>query len=270
MKNLATLGSIALTMIVSAPALAADLRGPVTKGPIAAPAPVYNWTGWYVGGNVGYGWGEKTDPTLSFSDSTGTFPFIAAAGRLLFESPRPSGVIGGGQIGFNWQNGPWVWGLVADFQGSGMDDTKTVIVPPAGPTFATTDTLSAKVDWFGTARARIGYANQNWLLYATGGLAYGKVKSTLSFNFPASGFAVFGAHDSTNFGWTAGAGIDYGISNQWTVGVEYLYVDLGSDTVTATPTAAALSLFPAAAATSLSARQDFTFHILRGTINYRF
>ena len=162
-------------------AAAADLpRGPA---PYYYPpaASIYNWTGLYAGLNIGYEWGKVTN-----------------------SSANPSGVAGGGQLGYNWQTGQFVFGAETDIQISGADDT-----------FAP---WKFSNPWFGTLRGRVGYAVNNVLLYGTAGLAYGNLQVELG-----------GLEENkTRVGWTAGLGMEVGFTPNWSAKVEYLYMDLGS------------------------------------------
>jgi outer membrane immunogenic protein len=214
------------TAALGATARAADLP---MKAP-AAPAPaVYGWSGWYFGGNVGYGWGKAdTDTTLSGF----AFAPLVHSDRL-----KPKGVNGGVQLGYNAQVSPnWVIGLEADWQGSAAKASQSYSDPyffGIGLGTATTN-FDAKIDWFGTARGRVGYAWNGVLLYATGGLAYGEVKlagtesdAGISIGGPFGAASSFGA-SKVRAGWTAGGGIEGALSRNWTWKAEYLYLDLGS------------------------------------------
>jgi|KBSMisStandDraft_5_1062788.scaffolds.fasta_scaffold137930_1 outer membrane immunogenic protein len=161
-------------------ASAADL--PRNPAPYYYPPPaIYNWTGFYAGLNLGYQWG-------SVSNFSG----------------NPSGIAGGGQIGYNWQVGQFVFGAETDIQASAADDT-----------FAPWQFSNP---WFGTLRGRAGYAMNNILFYATAGLAYGNLTANL-----------VGLEESkTLVGWTGGLGMEVGFTPNWTAKVEYLYMDLGS------------------------------------------
>jgi outer membrane immunogenic protein len=218
--------------------------------PVKAPpvvAPIWNWTGFYVGGNVGYSWGRAA------SDLSADPVTVNIAGLTPFNTPgfvgsdtaRPKGVIGGGQIGYNWQTSPnWVFGLEADLQGSGEKASRSFSNPfsfvtaPPNPAFpvsgvATMD-YGAKITWFGTARGRAGYAWDRVMLYATGGLAYGGVNlagtNTVSGTVAGTPFlsVIRIGHSQVNVGWTVGAGVEGLLGNRWTWKAEYLYVDLGS------------------------------------------
>ena len=253
-------------------AVAADLpvAAPSYKAPPAiAPS---SWTGFYVGGNVGYGWGRSTDPAISFTDpgtAVGTAFFFASGGNQ-YQNLTPRGLVGGGQIGFDWQAGALVLGGVADFRFSGMKASRTAIVnlPGFDPNIA--EPLSAGIDNLGTARARLGLAEQNWLFYATGGLAYGEVRSSLANIIPQPGFLSVIASGSQNVlktGWAAGGGVEYKFASNWSVGVQLLHFDLGSTTVTAVPTQSPVVIPPGI---SFSANQRYGGNIVDAALNYRF
>ena len=231
--------------------LAADAQDWTRNSPAAVAAASYNWTGFYAGGNIGYSWGHADVN----ANSASTFGFLLAG--LGGASPRPDGVIGGLQIGYNWQlSRNWVWGLEADFQGTGQEDSATgsgrfgpvsgVFPGGASPNSVSgtaSGELTSKLTWLGTVRGRVGFVadgNPGVLWYGTGGLAYGQFKT--SFAGTASGtcsggvcgttegftgtVAFGGSH--TKVGWTAGAGIEADLGNSWRWKVEYLYVDLGT------------------------------------------
>jgi outer membrane immunogenic protein len=199
-----TLLAAAWVIGLASAASAADL--PVyTK----APPPVWNWTGFYAGGNLGYSWGSA-DTTVSFVDGTGT---VLASSN---QSIGMNGVIGGGQMGYNWQTGRWVLGLEADIQATGQQGTATFQcgAPCVTPQ---SETVTVKMDWFGTARGRLGYTvTPTVLLYGTGGLGYGDVETS------GSGTSSFSG-STWHLGWTAGAGIETRIAGNWTAKLEYLY-----------------------------------------------
>jgi outer membrane immunogenic protein len=177
---------VVATMGVAVSAQAADLGYRRTE-PYAVQPTVYSWVGPYIGANVGYGWGDITNNPTS-----------------------PSGLLGGLQAGYNWQNGAWVFGLEGDVQVSGADDT-----------FAP---WKFSNPWFGTARGRVGYAFNNVLVYGTGGLAFGEV----------SGQNFFLTENHGTIGWTAGAGVEMALNRNWSAKAEYLYVDLSDKNFTIT------------------------------------
>jgi outer membrane immunogenic protein len=163
--------------------------------------PAYSWTGFYIGGNIGASFGRaKTDFNAApVTVNTNALP-VPIPGFAGSQQVDPAGVIGGGQLGYNWQFSPiWVAGIEADIQASGEKDSTnftnpfsfTALIPVTG---AALTNYEAKILWFGTVRGRIGYVWDRLMLYATGGLAYGKVKvdgtSTVSgaVDFVAHGF----------------------------------------------------------------------------------
>lgn len=244
-------------------ASAADLPMKAPPAPIPVVA-AYNWTGWYVGGNVGYGWGRPSDPDISFVDPgalVGFDTYFGSGGNVM-PNLHPKGIIGGGQVGYNYAlSRSWVAGLVADFQGSGMKDSATNTVTPLGlPT--TLQSNSEQIDWFGTVRGKLGYAQNNWLLYATGGLAYGRVATSGSFTIPGA-LNFTGSDSTTKVGWAAGGGVDYGLTANWIIGVEYLYVDLGRVSYMESQPAVA----PGA---SLTISNRASAQIVRGSLDYKF
>jgi len=215
-------GIAALTSLLATPAFAADL--PMWSSYPRAPAyaaPLFTWTGFYVGGNVGYSFGRSNDAS-TLTSSAGTALFASSGNSNL------NGVIGGGQIGYNWQVQSFVFGIEADIEGSNEKGNRIFTCsscePPAAVALLTPVAMEQKIDWFGTLRGRAGFAaGSMFLLYATGGLAYGQVDTKETIGGPV----LFSAPTTTNVGWTAGAGIEGAIGGGWTARLEYLYVDLG-------------------------------------------
>jgi outer membrane immunogenic protein len=166
----------------------------------------YSWARPYLGGTLGYEWG-----------SVGNNP------------TKPSGITGGIEAGYNWQNGPFVFGLEGDINLTGANDT-----------FAP---WKFSNPWFGTVRGRAGYAFNNILFYGTGGLAFGELRGE-----------TFGLSEShTTAGWTLGAGTEFGLAQNWTAKIEYLYVDLDSSNFVVT-----------------GAKNDYRFGLVRAGINFHF
>jgi outer membrane immunogenic protein len=267
MKKLFPIAIALIAVAAIGAAHAADL--PNVKGPPAfapPPPPVFSWTGFYVGANVGYGWGESTgslDP--NFPNLFGAATAVAGGFIPSRLGVRPQGVIGGGQIGFNWQNGPWVLGVETDMQGSGIENSNTIAF--SGPVFVpSTTTASDRLDWFGTARARAGWlALPNLLLYGTGGVAYGYTHDNYSLiGTPPTAGDLLGSAGGVRAGWAAGAGVEWKITPNISIKAEYLHVDLGSTTVHTTDP---LGTFP-------GTFFDYHFHteddIARVGVNYQF
>src|SRR5712675_1571395 len=162
-------GITTVASLLSMNAFAADLSPRTyTKAPMMV-EPGFNWSGFYVGGNVGYSWGSSGNSEAISRLNTGLVLFNATSRNDV------NGVIGGGQIGYNWQSSNWLFGLEADIQGSGeRGSSSTVCVACADDGTDITSTLKQKLDWFGTLRGRAGIlVTPTVLLYGTGGLAYG-------------------------------------------------------------------------------------------------
>jgi outer membrane immunogenic protein len=188
MKKTMRAMTLAAVAAASGAAVAADLpRGPSPYYSAPAPASYYNWTGLYAGVNAGYEWGHVTKSSVD-----------------------PSGIAGGGQVGYNWQSGQFVLGGETDIQASAADDT-----------FAP---WKFSNPWFGTLRGRVGYALNNILFYGTVGMAYGELSGQLNSL----------EENKTLVGWTGGLGMEVGFNQKWSAKVEYLYMDLGDRAYTIT------------------------------------
>lgn len=190
--------AIALLAVGGTSAQAADLsyRSRYNNAPytVAQPLNGYSWAGPYLGANLGYQWGN-----VSGVDA------------------KPSGIAGGVTAGYNWQNGPYVYGVEGDIQLSGAEGR-----------FAD---YKFSNPWFGTARGRLGYSFNNVLLYGTAGLAFGSLQAD----------RLGLQQTNTALGWTAGVGAEVGIYQNWTAKIEYLYVDLSKNTYSLTNSDSGLS-----------------------------
>lgn len=264
------------THIIAAGLVALGLMGSGTsafaqqKAPAKAPAyvaPAWSWSGFYIGVNAGWGWGKPTGDLGAFSP--GFITTAVADGRIPGGlDVKPDGAIGGGQIGVNWQTGVVVFGLEADIQASGVREERIfTIAGPGLPFLPTQITAEERIRWFGTARARLGVTPvERALLYVTGGFAYGSVDSNvrIAFLFPGGGLDgdLSGGRSGTKTGWTAGGGFEYAWDNNWSVKAEYLYVDLGSDTLRL--------IDPNFPAEFVDYRFHHRDHIVRAGINYKF
>ncbi len=273
--GLATLAAVALAQNASA----ADLPA---KAPMYSKAPAmiaaYNWTGWYIGATLGGAW-SKAD--VSESAVNGAAPAfspqdIPALNALGSPSISGSNVIFGGKFGYNWQSTAWVFGLEADLSSSRFNRTATTTGnpftnPPGGPPFAggfATFNTNVSTTWLATVRPRIGYAIDRALFYATGGVAFGNVSfantyidfAPLELN---NGFEASAA-SKTKTGWTLGAGLDYGLTPNWILSVEYLHVDLGSIS------ASGLVTSSNATTATLNFSTRLRTDLVRGGIAYKF
>jgi outer membrane immunogenic protein len=231
MKRL-LIGIAAVTSLFATSAFAADLPARTYAKAPAYIDPGYNWSGFYIGGNVGYSWGSSSNSEAISRLNTGLVLFTNNSRNDV------NGVIGGGQIGYNWQAGSFIYGLEADIQATNIQGKVTILGLGIG----------SKLDYLGTVRGRFGYAFvPNAFIYATGGLAYGSVKTNVA------NIISFGG---TNTGWTAGAGIEYALTQNWSLKTEYMYVDLGKKNSLIVP--------------GLSVGVKNTEHIVRAGLNYRF
>jgi outer membrane immunogenic protein len=224
--------------------------------------PGYDWSGFYVGANAGYGWGERSGNIVAFSTGLG-IPGAVAAGTIpSFFNLRPEGALGGVQAGYNRQSGRWVFGVETDIQAAHLN--QSVVIPHAalGPFLATLSTASTTLDWFGTARGRVGYAWNQVLLYGTGGFAYGGVSddATVARVPPPPVGGGNWTNSSTRIGWAAGAGIEWAFRPAWSLKAEYMHVDLGSATTRV--------VFPVAPVNFIDYRFQHTYDVARVGINY--
>jgi len=197
--------SSAMFIAAISTASAADLPMYTKAPPPVAPV-VFSWTGFYLGFNVGGKWAH-TDDTVSVPGTT-----------IVFGSTTDSTVIGGGQLGYNWQTGPWVLGLEGDIDAQHWRTTR--VVGTAIAPFIVGDTFTADSHWEASIRGRIGYAWDRVLLYATGGAAFTQVKTS---------FVGFGSDDQTLVGGTVGGGLEYAFTNNVSLGVEGRWTFYGNN-----------------------------------------
>jgi outer membrane immunogenic protein len=211
-------------LAIGGTAMAADLPS-ARYAPVAPIVPVFTWTGFYIGVNAGVAFGDENNDSIfippgTFGPGTGNF-FVAGVGNN-----NDAVFTGGGQIGYNYQAGAWVFGIEADLQWADLGNNNNnafgvaVVGLPAGFVFANTN---SGLEWWGTVRGRLGFAWDRALLYGTGGFAYGGGGNS---NCGGVGFSCGG--DDTRTGWVVGGGLEYAFTNNWTFKVEGLYVNLDS------------------------------------------
>lgn len=209
-RLLLSLAAGTAAVAISTSAFAADL--PVYQAEPAYVAPVaYDWTGLYVGVNGGYVFGDS-DFGLD-----------------------PDGWMIGGTVGYNQQFGQWVAGIEADLAYTDVDDSVSVGVASA----------SFDLDYLATVRGRIGYAWDRTLLYATGGVAFGRTSVRLD-----NGVVAVRSRD-TSVGWVVGAGVEYAFTDNWSAKAEYNYIDLGD-------------------VDAPGGDVDFNAHVVKVGLNYKF
>jgi outer membrane immunogenic protein len=212
--------------VANGPSGAADLS-PRISMKAAAMAPIYTWTGCYIGANAGAGSDRESftdvDPRLALT----LRPYIDLG------SERATGAMGGGQIGCDYQAGNWVVGAQGMFDATDFKGRNHVVPGPGDPQFGDIYDLSSRVSWVATATARIGYVVQPQLLvYAKGGAAW--MRSDLNYSITAMGLTNTYTGAETRTGWTAGAGLEYLIATNWSVFAEYSHMDFGSGTLSTT------------------------------------
>jgi outer membrane immunogenic protein len=258
----------------------------------------YNWTGPYAGINAGYGW---SDTSIGFTgdDPAGN----AGAGNLILNfmktgsssdatyrkhsySANTGGFVGGAHVGFNWRlSRHWIVGLEADLQKAEVDGAastdQTLTQGLSSADFRLTG--KNKLEWFGSARARVGYLTGNRiLLYGTAGLAYGRTDADATFGYTAGtpGASISGgttnmtdcsgpeclagASAGTSVGWIAGAGFEWALTDTVSLKTEYLHIDLGSETVRMVTRA------PTLGDAFIDAKFKNAFDIVRVGLNVRF
>jgi outer membrane immunogenic protein len=227
----AALAAVAVTGVVSL-ASAADLpvKAPIFKTPVTAPS--YNWAGFYIGGNVGAGRARfntswNADPAFWGALLT---PLLNAQGG----TNNPTGVVAGGQVGYNFQSGPIVYGLEADFDYTGFSATRDNSFSAIGfPPDIQHEEMSSH--WLATVRGRLGVTPtqlSNFMIYGTGGLAIAQVKYFSQENDTLTSITETLDISKVRTGWAVGGGAEYAIDPRWIVRLEYLHVDLGTETDT--------------------------------------
>src|SRR6516165_7778160 len=213
-------------------ASAADLA---VKAPYAPPPALWSWTGFYVGINGGYSTGAD-DYTQSIVIGP---PPVTTIASFSSNTINPKGGLFGGQVGFNYQTGPVVWGVEGDWQWANQNNTACGLLcfneafPPPGA-FTTTlgTTVYQKVKSFATVPGRVGWASDGWLAYITAGGAWARVDETDTIVIGPPAIAAAASFSNTVSGAAYGAGIEARLWAGWTGKVEYLHLDLGGTTNT--------------------------------------
>jgi outer membrane immunogenic protein len=215
-------------------AQAADLpqaRRPAAVAPVAYAPPVYNWSGFYIGGNLGAG----------FADSSWTDPFTGAHNTF-----NKAGFIGGGQVGANWQINAMVLGIEGDFDWTGLKGSGHDSVG---------NTINTNTQWTSTVTGRVGAAFDRLLVYGKGGVAFAHDNDSLNDIFGNTASASV-----TRTGWTAGAGLEYAFAPNWSAKIEYDYLGFGSETVN----------LPTAGFSTYSTSASLNVQEVKAGINFKF
>jgi outer membrane immunogenic protein len=252
----------------------AALTGPTFAADMPVKAPFYNpsyyakpsWTGFYVGGNVGYGWGTAA------SDYSLTVAGLLSV-PLTSDVVSPRGIVAGGQIGYNFQTGNFVYGIEGDAQYSGQKGDSSAaggllcplglcaVFAPAGISLTHTE----KITWFGTLRGRFGYDFGSTMVYGTAGLAVAGVESTLTATTPVASLSL--SNSQNRVGWTLGGGFESMINRNWSWKAEYLYMDYGTYGVNYGLTVPVLAI---ALPATIHQSTKLTDNVVRLGLNYRF
>ena len=231
----------------AAPASAADIPE-VAEIEVMSPTPAaYDWTGFHIGLNLGGG----------ISNGKSDFG-VAGGGNFLSADNELSGVLGGVQAGYDWQFGQAVIGLETDFQFSGLEGDLKAPCPAGACGIPVNARFTQKLPWFGTVRARAGYAADSFLVYATGGFAYGEAKTEGRAN--GGGLSARFDRTETRTGWTVGGGIAVALAEHVSLKLEYDYVDLGTMN----------GRFRLPGAPDLTYSTRLTENIVRAGLDYRF
>lgn len=254
---------LALTGLIICLSTLSSLAGPEPiqssgkemKTTVAPVAEEFSWSGFYVGLHLGYGWHDgEIDALLLPSDTFSIEPGT--------HSNDSDGIVGGGQIGYNFQVNRFVFGIEADFSGadiSGGSHPNPTIAPID---MSISEPLHHDIDWFGTARGRFGFTPvPKLLLYGTGGFAYAHIEQFAGIISPIASYV--NTESGTETGWTAGGGIEYALNRRWSVKVEYLYFDVGDQSMTAQAT-------PPNPVFTVDYDWDNTFHTVTAGVNFRF
>lgn len=193
----------------AAPAFAADLPSRSVAPAFVAPVPVFfSWTGFYVGGQAGYGWNDSR------------WSSVAPSAFASFNNDA-EGFVGGGHVGYNYQINQFVVGIEGQMNYTDISAT-------TGASFG--GTARTRQNYLGDINGKLGFAFDRVMVYATGGVAFTDYDFTAPTPAP---FLNYGGGSRT--GYTVGAGIDYAITNNWIAGVQYKYYDFGSRTSASTP-----------------------------------
>jgi outer membrane immunogenic protein len=242
-------------------ARAADL--PLRKAP-AMSYSLFTWTGFYAGINAGGKFGGDDD-VVTEGQAAPNIANIAGGARPGFVPLNRDGFIGGGQIGYNYQFGQFVAGIETDIDFTDSRDSRTVTTAQLVTGAPLNNTFSSRLNYLGTVRGRLGFAYDRSLFYATGGFAYGETERHIDM-FGATGNLQFsGDRREVKTGFAVGAGLEHAITNNVTVKGEYLFFDLGKDTLD-------VAVIPGSggAGTGYNSHFKDTGHIVRVGLNYKF
>ena len=253
--------SAAAALLIATTVAGSTTDLPMKAAPLLSPAPVWSWSGFYVGAHVGAGWGttETTLTSVTASAPLAVSPLVVPLNVSFAQNSR-SGFLGGGQAGYNWQNGWVVFGVQGDIAGTDIKGTTPCVVVLSRTT---------KSDWLATVTGRIGgVIADRGLLYVKGGGAW--LNSNSNVNLPMIGLgggalasgAQLTSTSRTSSGWLLGMGLEYMFTRNWTGFIEYDYMDFSAQNVRAT--------FPLIPGLAINADQKDKLSIAKVGLNYKF
>lgn len=259
------------------PVCAADLpsRKMAPYAPVAY-VPAFTWTGFYVGGNLGYHWGGGDGNSIGYYSPTPGVQADLMQNVALGWLPTKlggsqDGFTAGAQAGYNYQFNSFVIGVEGDINWVGGGKTSNAWYISTGATagdWAGYGSASSGLSWLGTVRARLGFAVDHFLFYGTGGFAFGNSDSSFGvaatdYRFdPVRSYGWYGSKSDTAVGWTLGGGVEFAFTNNWTAKIEYLYYDLGDQSYTVAS--------PQTTDIYAVVKHQQTGSILRTGVNYKF
>jgi outer membrane immunogenic protein len=213
----------------------------------ASPTPMYSWTGFYVGANVGI---ARLNATATATQGYGYYGECTGYGGMASCTDAATGIVAGPEAGFDWQDGNFVYGVVGDWSYTALKNTIKSTFSDSG----NNGSITAQVNWLASLRGRMGMDLNATLVYFTGGLALGHVNSSTYAPGSSGNGGSYGALDTTQVGWVAGIGIEHKFNQQWSVKGEFLYYDLGSQ------------VSPGTTRVGITYASEFTHEILVGQV----
>ncbi len=271
--------ALGILSVGSVGAMAADLP---MKAPPVAPPVIYNWTGFYIGGDVGWAHSIQdatTDPTPSPGFGAPAIGGAGLAGIGVLPTSHDlndDSFLGGVHAGYNWQTGGVVLGIEGDFMflGRKVSDTETLFHTFAGPTAFGTMEVTAKNDWLASLRGRLGWAAGAWMPYITGGAAWTKTSYSASYVQNPGALAPASLNttvsfDDSKFGWTVGGGVEWMLAPHWILRAEYLYYRFDGGSAVLPFVAPGSSCTPGLCNWTVNT-SDLQFHTARVGVSYKF
>jgi outer membrane immunogenic protein len=252
MKHWISVGVVAATLAAVSTSFAADIARPVYKAPVVVP--VFNWSGFYVGGHVGWGW-QHDQATITSLNQVTPFTILGSSFNL-----ERNGFLGGATVGVNWQpvGQPWVFGIEGDWSWASVDQSNALTFP-AGVVL----TGNGQTNWYATAAGRLGYAWDRSLFYVKGGAAWMDNEYFATATVAGVGTFVTNTFSNTRTGWMVGVGFEQAFYDNWSWKIEYNYMDFGNRSIALGTTALGTTY-------SAGVDVDTNVHVVKLGLNYRF